>query len=47
MEDREIISLYSNIVETFENENPIVFDSGLGNNILENALSLHGLIFIN
>ena len=25
MEDREIISLYSNIVETFENENLIVF----------------------
>ena len=39
MEDREIISLYSNILETFEN--PIVFDNDLANNILENMLKLY------
>ena len=41
MEDREIISLCSNIVETFENESPIVFDNDLANNILENMLKLY------
>ena len=35
MEDREILSFYSNIVETFENESPIVFDNDLANNILK------------
>ncbi|XP_065653674.1 uncharacterized protein LOC136080663 [Hydra vulgaris] len=40
MEDRKIISLYSNIVETFENENSVSY-SDLANNILENMLKLY------
>jgi hypothetical protein len=41
MEDTEIISLYSNIIETFETENFVAFDSDLANNILENMLKLY------
>ncbi|XP_065646260.1 uncharacterized protein LOC136076757 [Hydra vulgaris] len=40
MEDRKIISLYSNIVETFENKNSVSY-SDLANNILENMLNLY------
>ena len=40
MEDREILSLYSIIVETSENENSVSF-SDLANNILEIILKLY------